>query len=324
MKANKLLILLAAFSMCVTGCDFNKKDNKASSDYTSESSHSSSKKSSEEEVPPDPPVSSEPDLPPDPPVSSEPEEPEIPEPGDPLTPPDGAAGFPRSDIDNFCYDHEITDLVVPTIADNQAWNCKSYTYFPILKLWTLETTGSIAYEDQYCSLYEDVGETVSNKYYDRVGYSILGENSVPKVVFKTHGDYFIIYINAKAYDLQETEDGRYPYEQLDEYFDMMNVENTPPFPMLELEEHSWQYKNSFYIERKEWRLFARYPDPNSPDNSNTTGPALEELYKDLLEANGWEVDSSTYDYDGYHATKEWVGIQFFSWQSYLSIWVFKK
>ena len=323
MKANKLLILLAAFSMCITGCNLNRKDNKTSSDYTSQSGHSSSKKSSEEEVPPEP-SSSEPDLPPEPSSSSEPEEPEIPEPGDPLTPPSGRVGFPVTEITAFCEANQITDLVIPEIANNQAWSCKSYTYFPILKIWTLETTGGIAYEDQYCSLYQDAGETVSNAYYDRVGYSILGEYSIPKVVFKTHGDYFIIYINAKAYDLQETADGCYPYEPLDEYFDMMNVENTPPFPMLELEEHSWQYKNYFYTERKEWRLFARYPDPNSPDNSGVTEPALEELYKDLLEANGWEVDSSTYDYDGYHATKEWVGIQFFSWQNYLSVWVFKK
>ena len=44
------------------------------------------------------------------------------------------------------------------------------------------------------------------------------------------------------------------------------------------------------------------------------GVALEDLYKELLESEGWEIDDSKYDIKGYFATKHWVTIQFFSWE----------
>ena len=103
----------------------------------------------------------------------------------------------------------------------------------------------------------------------------------------------------------------------------MNVENVPETPILDLEEPGWKYTNVFYTEEQIWRLFTSYPDPNSPDNEGATGVALEDLYKELLESEGWEIDSSRYDVKGYFATKQWVTIQFFSWENLFKVWVYK-
>ena len=43
-----------------------------------------------------------------------------------------------------------------------------------------------------------------------------------------------------------------------------------------------------------------------------------------LEKDGWEIDASSYDYDGYHATKGVTEIHFYSWESVFKVWVFKK
>ena len=288
MKKSKFLILLAALSMCVIGC------NKGGGTHHDPG----------------------PDIPPD-------DEP-IPDPGNPLTPPDGEAGFPVEAINTFLEDKSITDCVVPAIANDQAWSYKTYTYFPIIKLWTLESTTEVLYEDQYCSVLQEAEITVSDRYYERVGYAVLKNNGFPRYVFKSIGGYFVIYIAGEEYSLTQTPDGEYPYEQLDEYLDLMNVENVPPFPMIEVYEPGWKYQNAFYTEYSEWRLYTCCPDPNSPNSSNITGTALEDLYKDLLEAQGWEIDSTLYDTKGYFAYKEWVGMQFFSWNDTFRLWVYKK
>lgn len=313
MKPSKLLILLATFSMCVTGCNLLNKNSKSSSGSNSSNNYSSKTSSSSGSINPFIPSS-----------SSEPEDLPIPDPGDPLTPPSGVPCFPTTPINAFLEDFEITDYVIPAIADDQAWSHVRYTYFPIIKLWTLESTSGTLYEDQYLSLMEAAEVTVSNKYYETVGYAVLGTNDLPKVVFKSLGDYFVLYICAPEFDAIDTSDGGYPFAQLDEYMDLMNVENVPPFPLLDLDEPGWKYQNHFYTDVKTWRLFTSYPDPNSPDHSTTSGPALEVLYKDLLQEHGWIIDESLYDSKGYFATKEWVEIQFFSWYDTFRVWVCKK
>ena len=45
--------------------------------------------------------------------------------------------------------------------------------------------------------------------------------------------------------------------------------------------------------------------------------------KKLLESEGWEIDSSQYKVSGYFATKQWVTIQFFSWENLFKVWVYK-
>ena len=246
-------------------------------------------------------------------------------PGNSLTPPTGSTGFPQGIINAFLEENEITDYVVPTIADDQAWTTKWYSSFPILKIWTLDREYGVSFEQDYYGLYEMAGISISERYYDTIGYTILDSASKPMVAFEGIGDYFVIYICAPEYDERETEDGWYPRAQLNEYMDLMNVENVPETPILDLEEPGWKYKNTFYFDSdlEIWRLFTYYPDPNSPDNEGATGVALEVLYKELLESEGWEIDSSKYDTKGFFATKQWVKIQFFSWEGMFKVWVYK-
>ena len=333
MKSNKVLILLAVFTMCVVGC--NQKRGKTSSDFSSELSENpvdpiESIVPSEEPITPPESISSSkieisesfPDS--EPISSSEPDEPQFPEPGNSLTPTNWGIGFPRDAINYFLEENEIEDYVVPDIAVDQKWSYRSYTYFPVFKLWTpIISTSEVSYEDQYRSILTDAGEEVSTLYYDTVGYSIVDKYSTPKLVFKVVGDFFVIYINAPAYDPRQLDDGGYPYEALDEYFDLMNVKNVPPFPLLELDP-GWKYYNCFFNTEKMWKLYTGYPDPNSPDHTEVAGPALEDLYKELLEADGWDIDSSQYNSYGYFATKEWVEIQFFSWYDTFRLFVYKK
>ena len=246
------------------------------------------------------------------------------EPGNSLTPPpSGSTGFPQGIIDAFLEENDITDYVIPTIADDQAWSHKWYSSFPILKLWTLDREYGVSLEDDYYGLYEMAGVSISAKYYDTVGYTILDSKNKPMVAFEGIDDYFVIYICAPEYAEAATEDGWYPRAQLNEYMDLMNIENIPETPILDLKEPGWKYQNVFYIEEQIWRLFTCYPDPNSPDNKDATGVALEDLYKELLESEGWEIDSSLYDVKGYYATKQWVTIQFFSWENLFKVWVYK-
>ena len=297
MKANKLLILIAALSMCLAGCNRAKQD--TSGDASSESSSKT--------------------------TSSESEEPPFPEPGNPLTPPSGDAGFPSNAVNAFLEENTITDYPVPVIADDQAWCYKKYTYFPILKIWTLDNEDGVSYEDQYYGLFEMAEVSVTSTYYDTLGYAVMTSSGMPKVVFKTVDEYFVIYISAPEYDERNTEDGEFPTAQLIEYMDLMNIANVPSIPVLELEDPSWQYQNHFYADRhRTWRLFTCCPDYNSPNSSEPSGPALEDLYKELLEEDGWEIDATDYDTYGYYATKGWVEITFFSWDNLFKIWVYKK
>ena len=246
------------------------------------------------------------------------------EPGNSLTPPpSGSTGFPQGIVDAFLEENDITDYVIPTIADDQAWAHKWYSSFPILKLWTLDREYGISFEEDYYGLYEMAGVSISERYYDSIGYTILGSTNKPKVAFEGIDDYFVIYICAPEYAETETEDGCYPRAQLNEYMDLINIKNIPETPILDLKEPGWKYQNFFYTEEQMWRLFTSYPDPNSPDNKDATGVALEDLYKELLESEGWEIDSSLYDVKGYFATKQWVTIQFFSWENLFKVWVYK-
>ena len=296
MKANKLLILIAALSMCLAGCNRAKQD--TSGDASSESSSKT--------------------------TSSESEEPEDEPPESPLTPPTGLPGFPTGVVNAFLEQYTITDYPVPAIADDQAWGYKEYTTFPILKIWTLDNDDGVSYEEQYRGLYEMAEVDVTDVCYETIGYGVFTSSGMPKVVFKAIDDYFVIYICAPEFDDRETEDGWYPNAQLNEYMDLMNVSEAPTTPILDLDEPGWKYQNHYYSEHKTWRLFTCYPDYNSPDNSETTGPALEDLYKELLEEDGWEIDATNYDTYGYYATKGWVEIQFFSWDNLFKMWVYKK
>ena len=308
MKLNKLFILLATFSMTVTGCNLFKKKNLNSSESMVEPSESSSKTSSSQT-----PSSSQSEVPPES-SSSEPDVPVFPDPVSPLTPPEGIIGFPSEAINSFLTVHEVTDLVIPAVAEDQTWGIKSYESIPILKIWTRESTRGTLYEDVYYSTLTSAEITFSEKYYNTIGYTILDNNGEPQLAFKSLGDYFVMYICAPNYDFIEIEDGSFPWAQLDEYFDLMNIDNVPYIPMIQVDSN-WRYKNRFYIESNAniWKMLIKCTDPNTPNSGNYNGHCLEDDYKELLEQNGWEIDDSDYDFTGYFATKEWVTIQFFSW-----------
>lgn len=304
MKVNKLLIMIAALSMCVTGCNLFKKKGNSSTPESSDVSPSS--------VTP-----SEPSSP------SEPDEDVFPEPGDPLTPPQGSIGFPRDAVNTFLNANELTSYVVPAVAEDQTWGTISYTYFPILKLWTRECTTGTLYEQQYYNLLDAEGITIEDKHYDKTGYIVFDSKNRPQIAFKSAGDYFLLYICAPEYEITSTVSGAFPREQLAEYFDLMNIANMPPFPTLPLTS-GWQYQNYFYSETHMWRLFIRNDDPSTPDSENYEGRCLEDDYLELLEADGWTIDRSLYDSKGYFATKEWAEIQFFSWNNDFRLWIYKK
>ena len=347
MKTNKALLLLAIIAMCVTGCNKNGKSSGSSNQTVtsnepeslpvpispepeqpsieqssliepsieqsslieSSSEQSSSESSSIEQS------SSE--------MSSSEES--FPELVGSLTLPEGDVGFPRNEVDNFLSTNSMTDSFVPTIADDQAWDFKIYSYFPIMKLWTKESTNGTLYEDQYFHILVDAGVTSSEKYYNTIGYSVLDSNNMPTVTYKSVPGYFVIYISATAYPVTPTADGAFPMDQLDEYFDLMNIENVPSFPRLSLDT-GWEYQNFFYVDKniQSWRLFIKHEDLNSPNSSNIIDDSLEDIYKELLIADGWEINELYYASYGYYATKEWVEIQFFSWDDAFRIWVYKK
>ena len=317
MKANKLLILLAVLSMCVTGC--NQKRNKSSSDFPSKSitpidsfepiNSSKSEISSEELL-----SSSEPFV-----SSSS----EIASSSNPYPHKDG---FPSVVLNAFLTNNDLTDTFyyfIPEIADDQEWSYCMYSNFPILKLWTKDNTSGVSYEEQYYNIFVDAGKSITNRHYSTIGYCFVKDLS-PTVAFKSVDGYFYIWVSAPAWDVKDTLDGEYPLFELAENFDLMNYGSLPSFPILELEEPAWRYQNFFDANKGVWKLFAGCDDLNSPDNTERTGTSLEDLYKELLESNGWTIDAHLYDNEGYFASKDTLEIQFFSWDNSFRTWVYKK
>ena len=292
MKPTKLLLLLASLSLCIVGCA--KQTNSSSArEYSSIITSSS-----------------EPDPEPDEPTS-------------PLTPPTGQVGFPSEAIAAFYAENDIDEYYVPEIAENQAWSYKTYTYTPIMKLWTLESQDEISYEDAYCELYNETSITIKNKFYNTLGYAILNSDNMPELAFKTIGDYFVLYLVAPEYEFRQMEDGRFPLEVVYECLDLMDVSQTPVFPLPPVEE-GWIYQIHFYLEVGCWKPCIKVVDPQTPDQPGYDHNAIEDYYLPYLEEDGWTIDISSYDYDGYHAIKTWVEITFFSWDGEFRIFVFKK
>ena len=311
MKPNKILLLLGVFSMCVVGC--NQKSNETSSDSPSKSVISSSKQSETTSASSFEWTTSE--------TSSA--NSSILQPGNPSYPHATINGFPTTILNVFLSYNNLTDYFVPEIANDQEWGYCMYANFPILKLWTLESTSGVSYEEQYYEIFVNANTSLTNQYYGTIGYCVVNQLK-PKVAFKSVGGYFIIYVSAPEYETKDTLDGNYPYSVLVENFDLMNYGDIPTLPHLEIGESGWRYQNFFDPNKGVWKLFAGCDDSNSPDNTEATGPALEDLCKELLESNGWTIDDHLYDNEGYFATKDSFEIQFFSWENSFRTWVYKK
>ena len=329
MKPTKLLLLLVSLSMCVAGCAKPANSSSPSEEPSSVTPSSSERPSSESE----PVHSSSSSQEPEPASSEEPEVPTVPDdPGNPLTPPDGGAGFPRTAVDEFLAEHEMTEYIVPTIANDQAWSYKKYETLPVMKLWTSEDVANPTLEEQYYVMMCDVDMGPDSSHYDTVGYGVY-RNSEPLILFQTieiedenpdtQEGYFVIYLAAPEIDIAPTEDGCFPLFMLSEYFDIMNIANTPSF-VLPPVETGWEYQLHFYPEVGYWKLFLRVSDPHSPDGEDYNHDAIEDLYIPLLEDDGWEIDTSLYDSYGYYARKKWAEIQFFSWEGVFKFWIYKQ
>lgn len=297
MKVNKLLLLIGTLAMGITGCSKsgNTTSSSSQSSFTPHSHTTTSSSSSSEE--------------------------EIPDPGDSLTPPTGTAGFPTEAVSAFLTTNEMTNYTVPEIAQDRVWNFINYTHFPILKMWTTDNTTGTLLEDTYYSTLTDAGYNIKNNCHDNgVGYLVNNSDSRPFLVFKSLGDYFVLYICATEYQAKSTSDGGFPYEALDESLDLQGVANVPTFPVLPLET-GWKYRNYFYTPN--WKLCIFRDDSNAPQTLTDQVHSLEDDYKALLEDDGWEIDDTYYASAGYFARKSWVEIQFFSWQGQFSMWVYK-
>lgn len=296
MKKSKLLFLLAALTLVISGCNAGGKESNNGSSYKTDSSTTSSSLTSESE--------SESES-----SSSE----EQTEPISEITPPEGEAGFPTEAVSNFLSVRGLTDYIIPAVAENRVWGVQTYGFAPFLKIWTTNvgTIGTNAFEDRYKNLLEAKGQTVETKYYTHAGYCVM-EGNIPKMSFKTFEDYFVIYV----YDIKIVEaelvGGSFPIDQIREFLELMNFKNVPIIPTPQ-GEGNWHYTFSF-AGANGWYIGLRVADSNAPQDYYPTGNAIEDAYKDVLIANGWEIDDTDYLAHGYWATKNGFGMQFFSWK----------
>ena len=292
MKANKLLVLLAALSLGLSACN-KSGDEKDSKDGPTTESAEPGESGEQPTESGEHPTESE----------GQPEEDDF---LYPYLDEGTSTGFPLEKLQLFLETYDM-DLQVPAIgADTIEWSWYSYSnngQYPVFELDAKDegTIGTDSLEDIFCEALKDLYEIDSTDY-DSSGYRVLDADDEAIMQWYTYEQSFHFWIYGPDYNYPPTDE--FPYEIMQKIYNHY-YGLKPEFP-LPVSENEWYYG----IER-EYQSYYGYA--YTLDDGEIGVNSIEDVYKGVLEEDGWQIDDALYDDDGYYAYKAEICIQFFSW-----------
>ena len=311
MKINKLLVLLAALSLGLSACNKSGDEKESKDDPATESAEpgESGEQPTESESQP---VDSESQPGGD---ESEPEEeydfvyPFLEE--------GTKTGFPVEELQTFLTTYHM-DIELPSFgADDLSWEWHSYLLNGSTPAFELDandegTIGTDSLEDVLLALLTEAGFEVDSSDYDNSGYKIVYDNNDTMIHWYTYNGAFCFWLYAEEFINEPTTE--FPYEILQKihnhYFGYK-----PEFP-LPVGGDEWYYG----VERDDQSY---YGYAYTLDNGEIGVNSIEDVYKVALEENGWHIDATQYDEDGYYASKDNVLIQFFTWDGEFDFYLYE-
>ena len=217
-------------------------------------------------------------------------------------------GFPTEVVNTFLTTYNA-GYTLPSIGDETTpWEyyVGAYLYYGYYMQLVTEDNGTIgqdSMEDQYLAILTEAGITVDDSEYDDYGYCVFDANEDLSFNFYTYNGNFGIY--ASAY-LEPSE--KFPTNYLQSFLKMLDVSAKVPAPV---SENDW-----FYI-ASSTTFFAYTVDDGTPGTN-----AIEDSYKATLAKAGWTIDETSYEDEGYYATKDGIEICFYSYDGEFDMYLY--
>ena len=200
---------------------------------------------------------------------------------------------------------------VPAIESGNPWTYEAgedtiYGY-AIMFLDTVDEgeIGVDSLEDQYLTVLGNLGIEVIDEYYDYFGYMVTDEDTGDTFYFYTNEGYFTIELYGPAYYEGEKVSEVFPVNALKNYLTLSGLETDVPSITSEYE---WKYGT--YEDEEDG---STYFQVGTKDYGTPGVDAIEDAYSKVLTADGWTIDDSSYDEDGYYALKGDVELLYFSY-----------
>ncbi len=216
------------------------------------------------------------------------------------------------------------EVIAPDI--DQDWNYSAEVNDNCIPLFFMSTSDENApsasnpgegnaYEDAYKALLEEEGIVVDDSDYDSDGYNVYNDDDVLLFNFYSWNGVFNLSVFCPKDISNVVSQGILDYFFYNAFL-MEDVEL--PFPEVN---DDWGYFVDFvdgsgsYLDIYTVDLAA----PNS--DTPSTGEAIEDDYKAILEEAGWVVDDTYYDSTGYYATCDELPLEllFYSWNDQFCI-----
>ncbi|MBR0294925.1 MAG: hypothetical protein IJQ67_03340 [Bacilli bacterium] len=200
---------------------------------------------------------------------------------------------------------------VPAIESGNPWTYEAgedTTYgYAIMFLDTIDEgeIGVDSLEDQYLTVLGNLGIEVIDEYYDYFGYMVTDEDTGDTFYFYTNEGYFTIELYGPAYYEGEKVSEVFPVNALKNYLTLSGLETDVPSITSEYE---WKYGT--YEDEEDG---STYFQVGTKDYGTPGVDAIEDAYSKVLTADGWTIDDSSYDEDGYYALKGDVELLYFSY-----------
>lgn len=226
-------------------------------------------------------------------------------------------GFPAAELQTFLTTYHMYIELPPFGADDLSWEWHSYLLNGSTPAFELDaqdegTIGTNSLEDVLLALLTEAEFEVDSSDYDKSGYKIVYDNNDTMMLWYTYNGAFHFWLYAEEFINEPTTE--FPYEIIrkihNHYFGYK-----PEFP-LPVGGDEWYYG----VERDDQSY---YGYAYTLDNGEIGVNSIEDVYKAALEEDGWNIDATKYDEDGYYASKDNVLIQFFTWDGEFDFYLFE-
>ena len=233
-----------------------------------------------------------------------------------------ASSFPDYALLNFAQNRALYAIDdIPNIESEYAWSWyveKEEGYGEnYINLYTQDDgePGVDAMEDEYVTTLTNLGWTIDDTYYDDDGYyATLGDFTM---LFWSWSDKFHIVIETRP--VYETVDNVFDAEYLEDFMALVGLQENIPSPVANDEEGKWEMAfDGLYGDH--YKLPALHA--TTTDTGTIGEDSIEDTYLATLLEDGWTIDDSQYDYDGYYAYKGDTELLFWSWKGYFHLFVY--
>lgn len=230
-------------------------------------------------------------------------------------------GFPAEQVNNFLTIYGLNYYVPAVGEDTTEWDYNaSYDMFlnAYLEIGCEDkgTPGTDALEDQFKTLVEAQGWTVDDSDYDSDGYYVLNEAGEDAILFYSYMSEFYLRVYGPQLSLEDVGYSKvqaFPTTLINSYL-KDDLELDVIFPAVSSDQEYY-----YMIDNGSFSIIA--------EDKGTVGvDSLEDVVKAALdEAEGWTVDDSNYESEGYYAYYEGatdLEVLFYSYEGEFDMWVY--